>query len=244
MFVYVVILIIIVTAGCTIPCVDGVFILDVSISIKSEANFQTMKDFVSNSFKLVDISPSCSRAAVILFGRDAWVRFTLNDYLDEESIQNALNQIRYDDISDYNHTGTNTPAALNLMRTAAQDGTLGIRNDKAHIAVFMTDGRPNIKHLGISNQMAIDETETAANKLHRSEIYDEIYVIGIEGNKPIGKILEVIATSPSLVFTVQGFDSTLFEELTKNIITKICNRKSHNYSQKVLKCNACVTVYA
>ena len=204
---------------------DGMFILDVSISIKDEANFGLMKDLVSGTLQLVNINPNCSRAAVILFARDAWVRFTLNDYLDEESFQNALNQIRYDDISDYNHTGTNTPAALNLMRTAAKDGTLGMRNNMAHIAVFITDGRPNIKHLNISNDMAIEHTETAANELHRSGIYNQVYAVGIEGNKPIGKTLDLIAEPSSLVFPIERFDADLFEELGRNITLQFCNRE-------------------
>ena len=204
---------------------DAVFILDVSLSIGSEANFQLMKDFVESTFHMVNISEDCSRAAVMLFARDAWVRFTLSDYLNEADLQNALDEIRYDDISEYNHTGTNTPAALNLMRTAAYDGTLGMRNEKVHIAVFITDGRPNIKHLGVSNDMAIENTETAANRLHGSDIYDQVYAVGIEGNKPLGKTLDLIAQPSSLVFPIEGFDAALFEELGRNITLQFCNRE-------------------
>ena len=216
-----------IVVGCTIPCMDAVFVLDVSVSIQNEENFQLMKDLVRSTFDMADISENCSRAAVMLFARQAWISFTLNDHLDKNSLQNALDQIRYDEISRYNHTGTNTPAALNLMLTAAQDGTLGLRNDMVHIAMFITDGRPNIKHLGIPNNMAIEATETAANELHGSEIYDQIYAIGIEGTKPIGRTLNYIAEPSSLVFPISGFNAALFEELGRNITLEFCNRKCH-----------------
>ena len=102
------------------------------------------------------------------------------------------------------------------MITAAYDGTLGMRNENVHIAVFITDGRPNIKHLGVSNDMAIENTETAANRLHGSDIYDQVYAVGIEGNKPLSKTLNLIA---------QGFDAALFEELGRNITLQFCNRE-------------------
>ena len=204
---------------------DAVFVLDVSLSIGSEANFQLMKDFVESTFNMMNISEDCSRAAVMLFARDSWVRFTLSDYHDVGDLQNALDEIRYDDISEYNHTGTNTPAALELMRTAAYDGTLGMRNGMVHIAVFITDGRPNIKHLGVSNNMAAQATKTAANRLHGSDIYDQVYAVGIEGNKPLGRTLDIIAQPSSLVFPIEGFDAALFEELGRNITLEFCNRE-------------------
>ena len=173
----------------------------------------------------MDISENCSRAAVILFARQAWITFTLTDYLDKNSLQNALDQIRYNKISKYNRTGTNTPAALDLMRTAAKDGTLGLRNGTVHIGMFVTDGRPNIKHLGISNYMAIVATEAAANRLRESKIYDRVYAIGIEADKPIGKTLNLIAEPSSLVFSIQGFSTALFKELIRNITSQVCNRK-------------------
>ena len=204
---------------------DAVFVLDVSLSIQNEENFQLMKEFVKSTFDIIDISANCSRAAVILFARQAWITFTLTDYLDKNSLQNALDQIRYDEISKYNHTGTNTPAALDLMRTTAHDDTLGLRNSTVHIAVFITDGRPNIKHLDISNDMAIEATEAAARRLHDSAIYDQVYAIGIEGSKPLGDTLDLIAEPSTLVFPISGFNSALFEQLGRNITLQFCNRK-------------------
>ena len=62
---------------------DGVFVLDISQSIESDANFNLMKDFVIRSVSLINISAECSHAAVILFATNATIRFDLDDYTDE-----------------------------------------------------------------------------------------------------------------------------------------------------------------
>ena len=69
------------------------------------------------------------------------------------------------------HKGTNTPAALELMRTAAQDGSLGLSDDRVHIAVVITDGRPNIKHYGITISEGHRRTEIAGKLLRRARIF-------------------------------------------------------------------------
>jgi len=204
---------------------DVVFVLDVSISIKNEANFQLMKNVTKSTFQMLNITENCSRVAMMLFARHAWFNFTLTDYYNKTSVSKAVDQIRYDEIPKRNRTGTNTPEALNLLLGASENGTLGLRNDTVHIAVFITDGRPNIKHLRIPNDKAIEDTMAAANGLRESKIYDHVYAVGIEGNKPIGKILEYIAYPSSLVFPIAGFNASLFEELGRNLTSQFCDRK-------------------
>ena len=215
--------------GCTIPCMDGVFVLDVSISIKDDDNFNLMKDFVTRTFSVVNISEECSHAAVILFARDAVLRFDLNEYTDVTSLTNAVNEIVYSEIDEETRTGTNTPAALDFMRIAALDGRLGLRDGFVHIGVVITDGRPNLKHEGISKDEADELTETAGNRLHEAKIYDQIYAIGIEGNKPLGDTLGFIADPEQLVFPIAGFDEELFIELGRNISREFCNREWNQF---------------
>ena len=206
---------------------DGVFVLDVSISIRNDENFNLMKDFVTRTFPLVNVSAECSHAAVILFASDAWIRFDLNEHTDINSLTQAVDEIVYSEISEERRTGTNTPDALDLMRTAGQSSMLGLRDDFVHIAVFLTDGRPNLKHIdgNINQGQANEITEVAGNRLHDAEIYDQIYAIGIEGNKPLGQTLEFIADPESLVFPIDGFNETLFEQLGRQIALEFCNRK-------------------
>ena len=206
---------------------DGVFVLDASISIRNDENFNLMKDLVTSTFPLVNIAENCSRASVIVFAADAWIWFNLNDYTDLASLTNAVNEIVYSEISEEKRTGTNTPDALDVMRIAGRNGSLGLRDGFVHIGVFITDGRPNLKHIdrSITQSEANRRTEVAGNRLHDADIFDQIYAIGIEGTKPLGQTLEFIADPESLVFSITGFDEDLFMELGRNVSRTFCDRK-------------------
>ena len=197
--------------------------LDISISIKNDDNFNLMKDFVTSIFPVLNMSAECSHAAVILFARNATIRFDLNEYTDVNSLTNAVNEIVYSEIDEEVRTGTNTPSALDLLRIAGSDGRLGLRDGFVHIGVVITDGRPNLNHLNISRDEANELTEIAGDRLHEAEIYDQIYAIGIEGSKPLGDTLKFIADPEGLVFPVAGFDEELFDELRRNISGQFCN---------------------
>ena len=183
-----------------------------------------MKDFVKNTADLININVNDSLAAVVLFAGNAWIRFPLTEYTDKDIFQKAIDDIRYEEVK---QVGTNTPDALNLLQIAGQDGRLGLRNDTIKIVVLITDGRPNLKHLNISNEQATRDTQEAATRLHDSGIYDQIYSVGIEGNKPIGKVLDLIADPPSLVFSITGFDARLFQQLTQKFTSSFCNGKEN-----------------
>jgi len=212
--------------GCTIPCIDGVFVLDVSISIPSEEDFQLMKDFVARTFPLVNISASCSRAGLILFASDARIEFDLNEYTDEASLRNALDSVTLSGLGNFRR-GTNTPAALTLMRTAAQDGSLGLRDDRVQVAVVITDGRPNLRHIEIPREQDADElTEHASNILRDANIYEQIYAIGIVGGGgEIRDTLRFIADPPELTFLIANFSEELFNETAENTSRQFCDRK-------------------
>ena len=215
---------------------DGVFVLDVSISIRNDENFNLMKDFVTGTFPLVNIADNCSHASVIVFAASAWIWFDLNEYTDLASLTNAVNEIVYSEISEEKRTGTNTPDALDVMRIAGRNGSLGLRDGFVHIGVFITDGRPNLKHIDqrISQSEAYRRTEVVGNKLHYANIFDQIYAIGIEGNKPLVQTLEFIADPESLVFPIAGFDEDLFMELGRNISRKFCDRKWKHFHTLLL----------
>ena len=202
------------------PKLDVVFVLDTSVSIKTEENFGTMRDFLKNTADIISISLNDSLAAVVLFAGSAWIRFSLTEYTDLNSFRSAVNDIKYKEVK---QKGTNTPDALNLLRIAGQDGRLGLRNDTVKVVVMITDGRPNLKHLNIPRGQATADTKEAATKLYDSGIYDYVYSIGIEGTRHIGRVLNFIAYPPSLVFLLTGFDATLFQQLTNNFTLSFCN---------------------
>ena len=206
---------------------DGVFVLDISRSIGNEGNFGLMKDFVTRTLPLVNISAECSHAAVVLFAANATIMFNLNKYTDVTNLTNAINEIKYLNFTKETRTGTNSPAALDLLRIAGQNGTLGLRHGFVHIGVFITDGRPYLRHINssIKGKVADRMTKNAGDRLHEAGIYDQIYAIGIEANKRLGDTLNFIADPKSLVFSINDFNEELFMQLGRNITEQFCNRE-------------------
>ena len=224
------------TAECTIPKLDVVFVLDTSKSIKDEQNFGTMKDFIKNTADLININVNDSWASVMLFSDKASIRFPLTEYTDLEGFRNAVEDIKYEEVK---RAGTNTPDALNLLRIASQNGTLGLRNDTVKLALVITDGRPHLKNLNISNAQAITMTKNAATELHNSSIFDQIYSIIIEGSKgALVRVLKYIAYPPrsQKVVPLTGFNAEQFKQLTRNFTLTFCNSKLNynNYYDVIL----------
>ena len=176
-----------------------------------------MKNFVKNVSDLVNISAECSRAGLILFARNAWINFTLKEHLTPTSLGDAIDQIKYKELRQ--EAGTNTPAALQLLKTAGGNGTLGLRDGKIHIAVFITDGKTR---LGRDQDKADEKTRLAGNELRDSRLYDQVHAVGIKGNE---NTLSYIATPPSLTFSLFEFNQSLFNELTMNISKILCDGK-------------------
>jgi len=219
-----------VTAGCEIPCADIVYVVDISRSIGGEGNFGLVKDFINHTFDLVNISPTCSRAAVVLFARNATINFTLGAHPDRDSVERALYEIiiiEYAKGKDSVRHGTNTPAALNLLVDHRPE--LGVRPDVPAIVVFITDGNPWVPsiHDGFKSNLTDDEvTRQEADKLKNSSIYDRILAIGIKNKRgELGDTLGIIANPPSLTFDVSGFDDEAFDGLAQDVTNEFCSRK-------------------
>ena len=209
---------------------DFVYLLDVSISIGDDANFQEVTNFVSALGQVLEIGVNDNLAGVILFARHANIEFDVQEHTNAADFSTAVTSIIYSDIPRLNRTGTNIPEALDLLRTAGRrGGALRFRDDPdiPKIAVFMTDGRPNTRDLsGNSRQQDAINTQNAAARLHESGIYDQIYGIGIQGTREIDFVeLRFIASDPGLVFEIADFEGELFEELRRNLTVSICRRK-------------------
>ena len=209
---------------------DFVFVCDVSISIGDDANFNIIRNFVAAISNFVTIGPNDNLVGKILFARHANLTFHVQEHTNAEDLTAAINSIVYSEIPELDRTGTNIPEALDLLRTAGRPGgELRFRDDPdvTRVAVFITDGRPNTNDLtGNSRAEDAENTEKAAARLHESGIYDQIYAIGIQGNKNINfGELNSIASDPSLVIVVQDFDADLFEELERNLTNLVCGRE-------------------
>ena len=221
--------------GCDVK-VDIVFVLDISVSIgggkqkAADKNFKEVTTFVSNMVQFLNIGPDNSLVGVVLFARDAVINFNVLKYTDMDDLLNAINSLEFGNIKDEIHQTTNTPAALNLLRAQGHnDGALRLRYDgSSHIVVFVTYGEANTSEVtGNSRKKDAENTEIAARDLHESNIYSQIYSVGIRGkNNEINKTqLEVIASHPSLAYTINDFDKQIFEELRVILINLICKSK-------------------
>ena len=95
--------------------------------------------------------------------------------------------------------------------------------------MFITDGRPNLNYLKppkIDETEADQMTERAGRLLHDANIYDQIYAIGIQGEK--GEIRDTprfIADPPELTFLIANFSQERFDEAAENITRQFCDRE-------------------
>ena len=207
---------------------DGVFVLDVSDSLK-ENHFNIMMNFVTEVVNIVNISAECSHAAVILFKANVVIRFDVNEYTDRDDLIQAIEDIDYDDV---HGKGTNTPEALRVLRIDGQKGgRLQLRDNYRHIAVMITDGKPrlnrNFPEYGLT-KVKVDEmnrrAKAEAELLHDAHIYDQVYAIGV-GDKIEDDTLEAIADPMSLAFRVTAFTEELFNQLRDDLAVQFCDRK-------------------
>ena len=206
---------------------DFVFVLDVSNSIGSNENFQQITNFVSMLGRFFDIGIEDNLAGVILFARNASILFDVQEHTNSSDFRAAINSIDYERIPRRNRQGTNLPAALDLLRTAGrQGGNLRLRDDPdvQKIAVILTDGRPN--QVGNPFDVSVRNTEAAAARLQESGIYDQIYGIGIRGNREINfEELRFIASDPALALVVEDFTVEFFNQIQGQLTAAICGRK-------------------
>ena len=220
--------------------------LDISKSIGqrdqrlADKNFRDVTTFISNVVQFLNISLSNSLVGVVQFARWADIKFNVSYYANKSDLLHAINSLKYGNITDVKHETTNTPNALNLLKTAGQEGgKLGLRYDLSttHIAVIITDGRANThKRTGNRRRKDDEDTEIAARDLHEANVYDQIYCVGIRGKRDEidTKQLEVIASDPSLTFILDDFTEQTFEELLENLTSLVCRRKSFHYAKYII----------
>ena len=229
-------------AACNLGRVDCVFVLDNSISIESDTNFGLIRNLVTQMIQQLTIGLENSLVSIIIFARHAAINFTLTEHTTRDDLINAINQISYFDLPRLNRTGTNIPDALNLLRTGGQDGSIGLRSTANFThAIFITDGRANTISLqeeitgerlrgdARRNQLIVDEINSiqAARRLHDSDVYDEVFAIGIRGTHEINRDeLEAIASRPQFVFEIEDFTEEAFRNVTLQLTTEICARKN------------------
>ena len=181
---------------------DVVFVIDASGSIGS-SRFQLIRDFTANiTTELINSSPR-SAVGVILFSTRARVEFNLQSHTNLSELLLAIDELPY------LTGGTNTAGALRLLRFAAENELLGLRNGSSKIAIVITDG--------MSNRPI--QTELAADELHSLNIF-EIYAVGIGSADQTE--LGTIASSPEFVFFTPDFNIDGLEQIIDAILPPLC----------------------
>ena len=222
--------------------VDYVFVLDVSLSILTDSNFRLMNNMIKQLANQLPIGVNHSLFSLMLFARHAWIYFTIPDYTNRVDLINAIDGLSYYDLSRFNRTGSNMAEALDLLTNASQDGRLGLRpNASYRYAFFITDGRSNTRSIEITRlgrKLTKDErrelrekdrqnTLLAADRLHNSEIFDNIFAIGIRRNDPDINFIELdhIVNDPQLKFEIEDFTDDAFQGVAQQLSQEIFDGK-------------------
>ena len=181
---------------------DVVFVIDTSGSIGS-SRFQLFREFIGNiTVELIDNSPR-SAVGVISFGNTPHLEFNLQAHTNSSALLSAINLLPYRGGNTFTHD------ALSFLLSIAQNGELGLRNDSSKVAIIVTDGRSNSPSL----------TLLAADELHNSSIFD-VFAVGI-GGADLDE-LQIIASSPELVFYTNNFSSTGIKQLEDAVLPQFC----------------------
>ena len=186
---------------------DIVFVIDTSNYIGSH-QFQKIREFVDNiTISLKLNSPDIS-VGVILFDNSARILFNLEEHTSLSTLSPAINPgLPYN-----NGYGRDTAAALSLLLSSAQYGSLGIRNDTSKTAIVITGGRSDSNY----------STQSAADELHAANIFD-VYAIGF-GSADINE-LNTIASDPDFMYFTDLYNKHYVETLQMNITDQLCSCK-------------------
>ena len=196
---------------CSASGIDIYFVLDESGSVGS-TNYQQMKQFAYNTVDEFDIGPEDTQVGLISYSSSATARFYLNTYHNKASLLSAINGLPY------NSGGTNTAAAIDLLRLQGFTSANGGRPTSEavpRVAVVITDGYSN----------SFTATVTAAQSAHNDEI--TIFAVGVGSNVNSDE-LDAIASDPSYVSNLDGFDASQFEALQTTITNAACTSEFPN----------------
>ena len=121
---------------CNAPA-DLVFVLDSSYSIWPP-NFRKQLSFVQKLVQKFDIGPELTqtRVGLLTFGHQVWKKFDLKDKTNEQELLQAVKAIEHG-----RGRTTKTADAIDFAVDNMFTERAGSRQDVAHIAVVVTDGR-------------------------------------------------------------------------------------------------------
>ena len=157
-----------------------------------------MREFIEDFVLVMKIGPKNSRVAVIIFNQAALLHFNLNAFTDKETLIMSIRNLPYFG------GGTDIPEALNLLRTTAQNGSLGIKHENRQIAIFLTDG--------VGGDIVPAVAALAATNIF------QVYAIGVE-NARLDQLNLIAFNNSDFVYYHSTFNETSLGIFAENITT-------------------------
>ena len=180
---------------------DLVFVLDESGSIGNDS-FQRVKSFVYNfSSAFLQDETTETRVGVITFNNTATEHIALNSSLGNEEILSEISDLPY------NKGGTNTSAALKLMREQVWRDEISV----LRLAIVITDGMSNI-----------GDTIRAAKKVHEHVPPITVYTIGVGVNINQTELQTIIASRPETYTHLDSFATSSLNSASNIFSYQIC----------------------
>ncbi|XP_041944091.1 matrilin-4 isoform X5 [Alosa sapidissima] len=184
---------------CKSGPVDLVFIIDSSRSVRPH-EFETMRKFMIDIIHEMDIGAAATRVGVVQYSSQVQNVFSLKTHTRLPGMVKAINEII--PLAQGTMTGLAIRYAMNVAFSAEE----GARPDVPHVAVIVTDGRP---------QDRVAEVAAAAR-----ESGIEIYAVGVARADMTS--LRAMASPPfeDHVFLVESFD--LIHQFGLQFQDKLC----------------------
>lgn len=186
---------------CKSGPVDLVFIIDSSRSVRPH-EFETVRKFMIDIIHEMDIGPKATRVGVVQYSSQVQNVFSLNAHSRVEDMVKGINEII--PLAQGTMTGLAIRYAMNVAFSAEE----GARPNVPHVAVIVTDGRP---------QDRVAEVAAAAR-----ESGVEIFAVGVARADMTS--LRAMASPPfeDHVFLVESFD--LIHQFGLQFQDKLCGK--------------------
>ncbi len=192
--------------ACADSRADVAFLLDSSGSIGS-GNWEVLKSFVIHIIDNLVIQANHTRLAIVRFSSSAEIIFDLR-YI--ESRDFALVKKKIYSLA-YLAGGTNTAAALRLMRVGVFSADVGDRPDIRNIGVIITDGRSRSEDL----------TKTEAIQVKQEGI--RMFSIGLTDSINEAELKTIASQPPENHYFTEDQISDV-ETLRTRLVWGVCNK--------------------
>ncbi|KAM9723785.1 collagen alpha-6(VI) chain [Menidia menidia] len=186
---------------------DILFLVDGSNSV-SDPNFTSMKNFMEGLVNFTTVGKDESHFGLMLFAKDAYLRFTLDQYSTKQQVLKAVRDLKRPNGDE--GTATNTHIALDeiLQYFGAQHGGRKEQN-VSQILLVITDGEATVP----------DRLPEPSQALRNNGV--TVISVGVEKAK-YDELLIIAGNQRDKVFYVSNFDD--LKNTFKNITDILCNQ--------------------